>query len=278
MSDQTTQSKKITIGLVLSWIFGTLFALTGIFSIFSDPIPGLVMLVMAAVILPPVTKLVDQKWRFNLSRGMKIGVIVIGLIIFGATVNPSSTDSNIQQAETQGEEQLIDNENKINEVATANQIDEEQPQIETNEEKANEAEVIPTLNEENNENPEEVKSTISDVVSQSPAPTKIEDKPEPVQSETVSQRNAVRSAKSYLGYSAFSRSGLIKQLEYEKFSNSDAVYGVDNSGADWYEQAVKSAEQYMDYSAFSRGSLIEQLKYEGFTQAQAEHGASAIGL
>jgi hypothetical protein len=277
MSDQTTQSKKITIGLVLSWIFGTLFALTGIFSIFSDPIPGLVMLVMAAAILPPVTKLVDQKWKFSLSRGMKIGVIVIGLIIFGATVNPSSIDSNIQQAEKQEEQRFADNENIINEVATANQIDEEQPQIEINEERANEIEVISALDEEKNENPVEVKSPIP-VVSQSPAPTKIEDKPEPIQSETVSQRNAVRSAKSYLGYSAFSRSGLIKQLEYEKFSNSDAVYGVDNSGADWYEQAAKSAEQYMDYSAFSRGSLIEQLKYEGFTQAQAEHGASTIGL
>jgi len=278
MNEQTTQNKKNTIGLLFGWFFGILFAITGITSIFSDVIPGLVMLVMAVTILPPVTKLVDQKLKFSLSKGMKIGVIVTGLIIFGATVNPSSTDSNIQQAETQGEEQFTDNENVINEVVTANQIDEEQPQIETNEEKASETEVISTLDEEKNENPEEVKSTIPDVVSQSPAPTKIEDKPEPIQSETVSQRNALRSAKSYLDYSAFSRSGLIKQLEYEKFSNSDAVYGVDNSGADWYEQAAKSAEQYMDYSAFSRGSLIEQLKYEGFTQAQAEYGATAIGL
>ena len=31
---------------------------------------------------------------------------------------------------------------------------------------------------------------------------------------TVSQKNAVKSAKSYLEYGSFSRSGLIKQLEY----------------------------------------------------------------
>jgi hypothetical protein len=99
-----------------------------------------------------------------------------------------------------------------------------------------------------------------------------------VSSETVSQKNAVRSAKSYLGYSAFSYTGLIKQLEYEKFSHADAVYGADNSGADWFEQAAKAAKAYMEYSAFSRGSLIEQLKYEGYTQAQAEHGADAVGL
>ncbi len=71
---------------------------------------------------------------------------------------------------------------------------------------------------------------------------------------------------------------MIKQLEYEKFSHADAVYGADNSGADWFAQAAKSAKGYMEYSAFSRGSLIDQLKYEGFTQAQAEHGADAVGL
>ena len=35
--------------------------------------------------------------------------------------------------------------------------------------------------------------------------------------ETVSQKNAIRKAKSYLNYSAFSYQGLVKQLEYEKF-------------------------------------------------------------
>lgn len=103
--------------------------------------------------------------------------------------------------------------------------------------------------------------------------------PEPeTSSETVSQRNAVRSANDYLDYSAFSRDGLVEQLEYEQFSRADAVYGVDNTGADWYEQAAKSAATYLEYSAFSRGSLIEQLKYEGYTQAQAEHGADAVGF
>jgi hypothetical protein len=34
----------------------------------------------------------------------------------------------------------------------------------------------------------------------------------------------------------------IKQLEYEGFSHSAAVYGVDNCNADWFEQAVKKGE------------------------------------
>ena len=113
-----------------------------------------------------------------------------------------------------------------------------------------------------------------------PTPAKTETKttPAPTSSETVSQKNAVAKAKSYLNYTAFSHDGLVAQLEYDQFSHADAVYGADNSGANWNEQAAKKAKAYMEYSAFSRGSLIDQLKYDQFTQAQAEYGANAVGL
>jgi Host cell surface-exposed lipoprotein len=97
-------------------------------------------------------------------------------------------------------------------------------------------------------------------------------------SQTVSQANAIESADNYLGYTAFSRSGLIKQLKFEKFSTADATYAVDHITVDGTEQADKSAKNYMDYSSFSRAGLIEQLKFEGFTQAQAQHGATSVGL
>lgn len=100
----------------------------------------------------------------------------------------------------------------------------------------------------------------------------------PASSETVSQKNAVAKAKSYLNYTAFSHDGLVAQLEYDQFSYVDAVYGADSSGANWNEQAAKKAKSYMEYSAFSRGILIDQLKYDQFTQAQAEYGANAVGL
>lgn len=96
--------------------------------------------------------------------------------------------------------------------------------------------------------------------------------------ETVSQKNAVRKAKSYLDFSAFSREGLIDQLEYEGFSTEDATYGADNSGADWNEQAVKKAKSYLDFSAFSRQGLIDQLEYEGFTYEQAVYGVEQNGF
>ena len=95
---------------------------------------------------------------------------------------------------------------------------------------------------------------------------------------TISQQNALKKALSYLKYSAFSYSGLVEQLEYEKFSHEDAVYGVDNCGADWNEQAKKKAESYLKYDSFSRDGLIDQLEYEGFTYDQAVYGVTQNGL
>jgi hypothetical protein len=100
----------------------------------------------------------------------------------------------------------------------------------------------------------------------------------PAPTQTVSQENAVAKAKDYLNYTAFSYEGLIAQLEYDQFSQADATYGADNSGANWDAEAAAKAKDYMSYSAFSRGSLIAQLEYDKFTQEQAEYGANAVGL
>lgn len=91
---------------------------------------------------------------------------------------------------------------------------------------------------------------------------------------TSGEKNALKRAKEYLDYTAFSYTGLIEQLEYEGYSNSEATYAVKNCGADWNEQAVKKAKQYLEYSAFSKDSLTEQLEYEGFTHEQAVYGVN----
>lgn len=94
---------------------------------------------------------------------------------------------------------------------------------------------------------------------------------------TMGQQNALKSANKYLDLMAFSYSGLIKQLEYEEYSQDEAIYAADNCGADWNEQAAKSAKKYLELMAFSRDGLIKQLEYEGFTHEQAVYGAEANG-
>ena len=78
--------------------------------------------------------------------------------------------------------------------------------------------------------------------------------------------------------SAFSKSGLIDQLEFEKYSAADARFAVNHIAVDWNEQAAKSAKSYLDYSSFSRQGLIDQLEFEGFTTQQAIYGVSTTGL
>lgn len=92
---------------------------------------------------------------------------------------------------------------------------------------------------------------------------------------TVSQRNAVSKAASYLRSSAFSRSGLISQLEYSGFSQADAIYGTDAQNADWNQQAVRKGASYLRSSSFSRLGLIGQLEYSGFSNSEATYGTDA---
>lgn len=94
---------------------------------------------------------------------------------------------------------------------------------------------------------------------------------------TTGEKNALRSAREYLNFSAFSYTGLIKQLEYEGYSTEEATYAADNCNANWNEQAAKSAKEYLDMSSFSRQELINQLIYEGYTQEQAEYGVTQNG-
>lgn len=94
---------------------------------------------------------------------------------------------------------------------------------------------------------------------------------------TFRQKNAIKKAEDYLDFMAFSKKGLIEQLEYEGFTKSEAKYAVENIDVDWNEQAVRKAKEYLDSQSFSKKKLISQLKYEGFTNAQAEYGAKQNG-
>ena len=99
---------------------------------------------------------------------------------------------------------------------------------------------------------------------------------------SVAQQNAYRSAVSYLDFTAFSRSGLAGQLEFEGFGTPDAEFAIarleTEGGVDWNAQAAASAASYLEFTSFSRSGLIDQLMFEGYTAEQAEHGVSTTGL
>ena len=94
----------------------------------------------------------------------------------------------------------------------------------------------------------------------------------PAQAATPGQRNALAKAKSYLSFTAFSKSGLREQLEFDKFSRSEARWAVARVGVSWRVQAVKKAKSYLSFTSFSRQGLVEQLEFDGFTHSQAVYG------
>lgn len=102
--------------------------------------------------------------------------------------------------------------------------------------------------------------------------------------ETPGQKNAKKSAASYIKMKGFSRQGLIDQLSSEyadKYSVEDATYAVDALNADWNEQAVRAAQSYLKMKGFSRQALIDQLSSQyadKFTVEEATHGADGAGL
>lgn len=127
-------------------------------------------------------------------------------------------------------------------------------------------------NEESNSSQNNSDSTKSE-------PSAMPSKPNQEQAATITpeQKNALNKAKSYLSLTAFSRSGLIHQLEFEGYSTQDATYAVDNCGANWNDLAIKKAKSYLSHSSFSKQSLVEQLEFEGYTHKEAIYGVDRCG-
>jgi colicin import membrane protein len=124
---------------------------------------------------------------------------------------------------------------------------------------------------------EAVEEVAEEVTTEPVEEVEAEEEPE-TPSMSVSQESAVRKAEDYISMGGFSKTGLIKQLEFEQFSKEDSAFAVENIAVDWKEQAKIKAEAYMDMQGFSRSGLIDQLKFEGFTDEEANYGADQVGL
>src|SRR3990167_1849297 len=91
MSETTSQisegKKKRTVSVALGWLFGVFFLMPGIGGILSgDYLPGFGCLIMAAVLLPPSSKFIEQKIKLRLTRVVKSAVLVVAFIIIVATI------------------------------------------------------------------------------------------------------------------------------------------------------------------------------------------------
>src|SRR5690625_6522542 len=208
-----------------------------------------------------VLKWLPEAKRSKKSVAMYFGIAaVVFFILFGATASPTNdsvdADNNDQIEQAKEEELKKEQEEKIKEE----ELRKEQ------EEKAKEEELKKEQEEKAKEEARKKEQEEKDK------------KEEQENEETKSQQQAVKMAQNYISYTAFSKNGLIDQLEFEGFDNEDASYAVEKIDVNWKEQAVIMAENYLDYTAFSRSGLIEQLKFEGLSDEIATYAVNEVGL
>ena len=283
-NEQVKSSKKITIGFILGWIFGIIFAFLGTVAVFSEPIPGIVFLIMAAVTLPPINKLVNKKWNFHLSGGMKLLIIIIGFAIFGSTINTSKKQN--EQLPVQQEESVAStgqNEDEINSSEEESKTIDNESIVETERVEPNSAVSEIEQNEDeieflegepsavNNENVAEIErkeevptsNVESDVVKKTTIPAEY--------------KSALNKAMIYARTMHMSKQGIYDQLvsEYgEKFSTDAAQYAIDNMTTDWNENALAKARIYQDTMSMSPSAIHDQLTSaygEKFTKSEADY-------
>lgn len=70
---------EITVGKILSWIFGLLFTLGGVGSMIQSPIGGLIMAATGVFLIPNVRQRIDEEYDVSFSRWMVVLIAVIGL-------------------------------------------------------------------------------------------------------------------------------------------------------------------------------------------------------
>lgn len=87
----TKETKKITLGLILSWVLGVIFGISGVSFLFTGSIVSGGSLILASLILlPPMNRFSKEKFNLELSRGLKIILVIILLVIYA--VYSSSSD------------------------------------------------------------------------------------------------------------------------------------------------------------------------------------------
>lgn len=105
ISKEDKAIEKITLGFILSWILGIIVAITGVASLFSQPLVGILLLMLSGVLLPPVNKFIADKLKFSISGGLKFIIVIVLLGIIVATMSP--VDHSIPQATTQVSEDTV---------------------------------------------------------------------------------------------------------------------------------------------------------------------------
>jgi hypothetical protein len=220
------ETKTIGAKLVFAWIFSVLFIVGGIGMLFSSPISGILTLIAGVIILPPFSKMLEEKANLKITTWLKVIIVLVLLMIAGMAL---SGEDKVDY--DQGDNIVDDSDSQAAQDTTPTQTTPSTPAVEeTTTDTA-------TIGEKN---------ALSQALSYLRAmPFSYNGLIEQLEYEGYSHEEAVYGAdncgadwneqaalkaQSYLDSMPFSREGLIEQLEYEGFTRAQAEYGVEAVG------------------------------------------------
>ena len=93
--------------LVINWLFGILFLLTGMFTIIESPLGGLSLILISLLLLPPIRKFVYSKIKHEFPTRSRGFLIVILLFTFGVFINISQSEKN-KELEAQKAQETVE--------------------------------------------------------------------------------------------------------------------------------------------------------------------------
>lgn len=108
MNKKTLDKAKAFLG----WAFGILVGLSGLSLLFSQTVPALALLLMSAILIPPVLKWIEERLNFKLSITVKIITLVIAFFLVGFTVD-STEETDKGSLENSQPEEVVELEEVI---------------------------------------------------------------------------------------------------------------------------------------------------------------------
>jgi len=101
--------KKLTLGLIVSWVLGVMFGISALGFIFQGAVKSGTALVLASLILlPPVNIFIKKEFNFEMSRGLKIIIVIILLIVYAVCLPKDISEEITLTKTTSGEEKIND--------------------------------------------------------------------------------------------------------------------------------------------------------------------------
>ena len=94
---------KITLGNILSWLFGSLFLLMGIGIIGTgSPASGIIIILCSAMIIPYFNKIIAEKYNVKISGGVKFLLFLIIFVALGFSIaNTTQTEKSVTSSSAQ---------------------------------------------------------------------------------------------------------------------------------------------------------------------------------